>query len=390
MLRRALIVGVLGGLCGLAFYRVQERVVPNFDDTGRALPRGAFHVHSEASHDCDTTLEEIAAAAKSLGMSFVVVTDHDVQLADSITIDGVTILSSAELRTPFGHVIQLGASDILPHAQRGEMTIHQSIAALGGIPIIAHPSDPKRPWVGPIVGAGGLEIANLAASARRRGGVTFLGLLPAFTIWRIRPDLAMAQVYDRDDAALRRWDGETDPRFVGLCGTDAHGRISLRRNLPAWQVVLEEDLPEAPEDRGAAIIDIISRGRFHCSAGIVGKEPRLEFFARLTGGGVAPVGETVSLSDVEELVIEGPTAAPEEPLVLLMRNGEEVVRTRGEELVYTHPGPGTYRVEIRARLPNVLFGERVVPVLYSNRIRVRSADRWPMPPDPADSVPRLQ
>ena len=56
--------------------------------------------------------------------------------------------------------------------------------------------------------------------------------------------------------------------------------------------------------------------------------------------------------------------------VVLFRNGEEVTRSQGGRLRYADPTPGTYRVEVRLPVPGVLWGYRVLPVIYSNRIRV--------------------
>ena len=36
-------------------------------------------------------------------------------------------------------------------------------------------------------------------------------------------------------------------------------------------------------------------------------------------------------------------------MLVLLRGGEEVVRTRGPHLVYTHPTPGAYRIEVRVK-----------------------------------------
>src|SRR5690606_8468358 len=138
-------------------------------------------------------------------------------------INGVTIISAAELTTPFGHVINLGATDVLPEGERRGMDVLQRARAMSGQPIVAHPADPKRPWEGPPSGATGFATVNLASAARHRGGPAFLGVLPALAVWQWRPTLAHVQLYTRETAALRRWDGEHDPKVVGLCGVDAHG-----------------------------------------------------------------------------------------------------------------------------------------------------------------------
>ncbi len=387
MIRRLLIAIFGCVLVAVLYARAFERPVPRFRESERVRPRGSFHVHSESSHDCEVSLEQLARAAAATGLDFLVVTDHNAQLAGSVIIDGITIVSSAELSTPFGHLIQLGAVDILPKAEQERLTLHSAVVALGGVPIIAHPADPKRPWVGPIHGAGGIEIANLASSARRRGGPVFAGLLPALTVYRLRPALAMAQIYDRDVAALKRWDGESDPRFVGLCGNDAHGRIPLTLNLPAWTLVLEDALPDRPDRRGAAIVDAIGRGRFHCMAGLLGGQTAFDFYGRLAGGDLVLAGDTVPADRVTELVVAAPPIQQDVARLVLLRHGEEIVKTRGTDLVYTNPRPGTYRAEVRVQLPGVLFGEREVAVLYSNRIKIEAT--WPMQPRGSGAPPLL-
>ncbi|MFW6089980.1 MAG: hypothetical protein ACODAB_09515, partial [Gemmatimonadota bacterium] len=55
---------------------------------------------------------------------------------------------------------------------------------------------------------------------------------------------------------------------------------------------------------------------------------------------------------------------------VLLRDGAEVARSGATSLRHADPAPGTYRVEVRVRVPGVFFGGRDVPALYSNRIRV--------------------
>jgi hypothetical protein len=368
---------------------VEERPIPGWPPGAARLPRGVFHVHSSASHDSPLTLPEIATAAATLGLDFVVISDHNQALAGPIELEGVTVLSAAELSTPLGHLIQLDGEDVPATGDEGVSPVGR-VRAAGGWPVIAHPSDPKRPWEGSFVTAGGIEIANFASSARRRGGRVFLGLVPALTVLPFRPQLSLLQAYDRDTEALARWDGEWDPRTVGICGADAHGRIDLVHNLLVWQLVLEDELPPPPE-RAAAVARLLREGRFHCVAALLGV-PRFSFHGVRPDGSLVWPSDTVAVREVERLVVESATPRRVSPsgevrsvvrgpvaTVELLRNGEPIVRTRGEMLHYTHPGPGTYRVEIRVPLPGVLIGERHVTVIYSNRIRIT---REKGPPEP--------
>ncbi len=360
---------VLAAAGGWIATRVRGRQVPRFSDPDPVAPSGVFHVHSDMSRDCKRSVPEIVAAAHADGLSFVVLDDHNDQYAGPFTREGVTILSYAELSTGFGHVVQLGAREVLGKAHRDDSTLHAAIRGIEGYPVITHPFDPKRPWTGAFAGAAGLEIVNLASSSRRAGGAAFVGLVPTLAGALFNPDLALAQLYDRDTQALAVWDRNDDPRFVGLCGVDSHDWISAAPNLRAWNVVLEQPLPEPEGARAAFILEQLLSGRFFCSAGLLGKSGRLRFGVQDAGRWIAGPGDTTARAGTEALVASyspvGGTAAS----LVLFRNGQAIKRGQGE-LRLEAPDPGTYRVEVWVDLPNLLFGEHTVPVLYSQRLRV--------------------
>lgn len=429
MWRKLALVALLAAALVWLVVHVQKRrlikLLPATASAQGAEPtpvRGAYHIHSELSHDSELSVDVIAEAAAGLGLDFVILTDHNVQSAGASERHGVVVLSYAELSTSFGHLVQLGANDVLSKDQRGELDLNERVAALGGRAIVAHPDDRKRPWEGSLAGAGGVEIANASSSARRRGGPLFLGLLPAVVAMKWRPELALAQAYDRDGRALRRWDGESDPAFAGLCGVDAHGRIDLGSNLRLWQLVLPElsavELKAAPGAggrsavnesststsapmttteagertpamvRGGRILEEIRAGRFYCNAALLSDRPHFRFFAvsnkdpqkRLAIGG------SIREAEVDELVVEGPESNAAPATLVMLRNGEEVLRSQGNRLRYAEPSPGTYRVEVRLPIPNVVFGKRSVSAIYSGRIRVLAAGALPKAEDDSMAV----
>ena len=330
---------------------------------------GTFHVHSAMSHDGRSSLEELLAAARAARLDFLILTDHNEQYAGPIVRDGVTVLSHAELSTRFGHLIQLGASQVLPASRRRDREIHDHVKSLDGAPIIAHPNDPKRPWRGPLEGAAGIEIANTASSARRHGGWALLGLAPLLGAGLLNPALALAQVYDRDAASLALWDESPRPDLLGFCGVDAHGWIDLELNLLAWTLVLTSPLPEAESERPGFLLSELLRGRFYCAAGLFGRAPRLHMAALHAGKQVASTGETARAGEVDEIVAVAVTAIPGQKLVLF-KDGVGIRHVEGGALRLPSPTPGTYRVEVWIPVPEVVAGERVVPILYSQRLRI--------------------
>ncbi len=355
---------------GWSAHRVRGRSVPRLGTEDTAAARGSFHVHSDLSHDSELTVAEIVAAAKARELDFVILTDHNEQHAGPMVRDGVVILSAAELSTASGHLIQLGAAAVLDKEARQGADVQHGVRQLGGFPILAHPSDDKRPWAGPTGGAAGLEIANLAASTRRRGGAAFVGLVLPFAAQPLNPELALAQLYDRDTEALERFDAEHDPRFIGLCGADAHGWLDLEQNLRAWQVVLDAPMPLPEEERAAFVLKEITEGRFFCHAGLFGGPPRFRFeVQRAEAVAAGPGGEVIAGADLM-LVVSAPAAAQGAQSVVLFKDGEAVARTEHQELRYPTPAPGTYRAEVWLSVPGLLFGEEQVPAIYSGRLRV--------------------
>jgi hypothetical protein len=350
-------------------WMVQRRDLPRVSAAGYERAVGVFHVHSDQSHDSDLALADIVAAAERNALDFVVLTDHNQQYAGPLVREGVTLLSSAELSTPFGHLIQLGADRVLPEEARSGLDVHARVKERGGSPIIAHPGDVKRPWDGPLEGVAGLEIANLSASARRAGGPAFLGLLPVLAALPLNPRLAVAQLYDRDLRALARWDGELHPSVGGFCGADAHGWIDLTLNLAAWKVELAGPMPPTEDERVRFVEESLRGGRFACVAGLFGPMS-LHFSARRGDQEIGGPGATVAGEAVDALLATVTVPEGARVSLVLFRNGEAIHKHDGAELEYPTPAPGSYRVEVWLEVPGLLFGDYVAAIGYTNRIRL--------------------
>jgi hypothetical protein len=369
-----LVLGIVALTTGVLAWVVRQRELPVGARPAGAGALGVFHVHSEQSHDSNLSLTDIITAAERDDLDFVVLTDHNQQYAGPVTREGITVLSAAELSTPFGHLIQLGVDRVLPEAQRASLDLLGNIRLAGGVPIIAHPGDTKRPWEGPLEGAGGFEIANFAASTRRVGGPAFLGLVPTLLAMPLSPRLALAQLYDRDVRALQRWEGELDPSVIGLCGVDAHGWLDAALNLAAWKIALAAPLPAAPAERPSFIVDELRHGRFTCVAGLAAGDLSVSFAGYRGDTGVVTTGATVPLGQVDALRAELTGAAPDGLSLVLFRNGEAIYKHEAPALDYPTPVAGSYRVEVWREVPGLLFGASTVPVAYTNRLRLLSND----------------
>lgn len=373
----------LGGLLLAAVGRVALRDLPQLRpaEAPSSTPsaprlRGVFHVHSDTSHDGRTPAAEQLAAAGRLGLDFVVFTEHDLHPVHLSPPGEPIAVAGTELSTPYGHLIYLGVAEVAPEDDtRGRVGLLDSLNARGALTVLSHPASPRRPWIGRRAGIGGLEIASTSSDARMKAD-PFAGILPGLLALPLNPELALAQLYRRDATALRIWDRLEDPGVIGICGTDAHGWIDPELNFRTWQIVLDpwEGASERPAP--GAIVERLKSGRFVCVAGLLAEgAPGFSFTAETVEGDLVPQGGTVPASAAAALVVATPTLTgsgePAEGFeTVLLRDGVEVDRSPGPVLRHSDPAPGTYRVEVRVPVPEVFFGAREVPALYSNRIRV--------------------
>ena len=367
---RRVLLSVLLVLAAAAI-RVRTQELPRFQAAPDAGLRGVFHIHSDASHDGRVPYGELVEAGRRLGVAFLVFTEHNRRPARPQLDAGPIIVSGSELSTAFGHLIQLGLDTVPRKAMRDSTGLTDFLHEQGAIAIASHPESPKRPWSGSDAGLDGFEITSSSSDLRVRiqdGYHRLAGPLAAYLIHR---KLALAQLYRRDDAALQRWDAQVDRRVIGICGTDTHGWVAPHLQYSTWQVVLDafEYSPDSatPDD----IIGRLAEGRFVCLASLLdGGAPRFRFTAEGPDVTVHQ-GSVASADSVTTLEVTAPVLDGSATVIALYRDGSRVARAEAQSLSYDALKPGTYRVEVLARLPRLLWGHMEVPVLYSNRIRLR-------------------
>ena len=112
--------------------------------------RGDFHVHSEQSGDADATLPAIATLARSRGLDFVTITDHNTSAQLALlpvlqaTLPDLLLLRGAEITTYAGHANAVGTSRYVDHriglAGRTIQGVLDDVTAQGAIAIVNHPA----------------------------------------------------------------------------------------------------------------------------------------------------------------------------------------------------------------------------------------------------------
>jgi predicted metal-dependent phosphoesterase TrpH len=125
------------------------------------------HLHTAASGDAWTTLDQLAGRAGPEGLDVVCITDHNVTeaaVAASGRDLGIRIVVGEEIRTPDGDVIGLFLTERIPYVLPLAEVVSR-IRVQGGLVYVPHPFDQGRSSLGPVLpglcAAGGADIIEV-------------------------------------------------------------------------------------------------------------------------------------------------------------------------------------------------------------------------------------
>lgn len=116
-----------------------------------ALLKCDLHVHTNASRDGESSVEEVIKAAVAAGLDAVAITDHDTTdgalRALELKNPGVVIIPGVEVSTAQGHLLVLGTTKVLAPRKDVLATIAEA-KMLGAVTIVPHPFHRWRHGVG--------------------------------------------------------------------------------------------------------------------------------------------------------------------------------------------------------------------------------------------------
>jgi hypothetical protein len=134
--------------------------------------RGDCHVHSQRSHGAEMTPEQLASAAREIGLDFIAVTEHNTAdthaVWQQLATDDLLVILGQEIVTETGHWLALGieSGQVIDgsYALR-DNRIDQAVAQVhhtGGLCVVAHPHAPypSGTFAYPLNGFDAVEVWN--------------------------------------------------------------------------------------------------------------------------------------------------------------------------------------------------------------------------------------
>jgi hypothetical protein len=321
---------------------------------------GVIHCHSTHS-DGTGTVPEIAAAARTAGLDYLLLTDHDTlaaaDLGEEGWYDSVLLLAGFEVSPRRqNHYLAFGLERTIEHRDLSPQQIVDRVNELGGFGFVAHPFSKgserfKRagegmPWRDlDADGYTGIELWSFVTDSAER--VNSVRELLSFIA-------APGRSLDHPPARnLAEWDRLcARRRCVALGGVDAHqvgiriaGRVPLRlmaykrsfRYLRTHLLAARALTGELEADR-QTVFGALREGRAYIAVDSLAPARGFRFWAE--GDGVLEMGEQRVAGD---WTLHARTPAPAR--LRLLRDGVEVAAVSGEQIQHRVTEPGVYRIE---------------------------------------------
>lgn len=311
--------------------------------TERRWYKGDFHVHSEQSGDAQATFDEIDALARSRGLDFVNLSDHNTVAQHALvaayqqTHPDLLFLRGAEITTYSGHGNAVGIHAYVDHRLgyqgRTVAGIVDDVRAQGGIFIVNHPA----------LDLGGACIGCAWQHVDDTPWDEVSGIELITGNYEIGVNAFVPRVLDL-------WDQLEDQgyRIAGIGGSDDHtagmneGSTGSPLGSPTT-LVLADGLDEA------SIIDAIEHGR--TIVNLRGPDdPVVAFTARGPGGTTAEIGDDVA--GVAAATFDVHVIGGSGDFIDLVSDGEVVhhVAVTGDDVTQTlrdaTPGAHRFRVQL--------------------------------------------
>jgi len=324
---------------------------------------GNIHIHSNYS-DGNSTIPEIARAAKAAGLAFIVITDHNTLegLPEEGFIDDVLVLVGSEINNAAHHYLALGITAEIPPNDSDPQQVIDAVNRQNGLGFIAHPFEKGSPLVfnhqnfcwpkWDISGFTGMEVWNWCSQWRDGVRNIPLGLYYAY----LNP---YGPISGPCPQSLARFDQISGQRpLVAIAGSDAHAwpihRGLVRRTIFPYKflfrtinncLLLESPLSDKLAEAKQQIYGALRAGRsfiVNCRVG----NPAGVAFSASNGHQEFAIGQIVPFTKNASLQINCPHEFSGRLRYRIIHNGKPLEEIPRCNVTIRVTQPGTYRLEV--------------------------------------------
>lgn len=326
--------------------------------------KGVYHMHTVFS-DGNGTIDDITGAAHSLGLDFVILTDHGRPNRKSAKatayLNDVLLIGASEFSLQAGHLTAAGFKIpgyiFPPEPQEAINEVLQD----KGVCFIAHPYDDRIPWTDwSVRGFTGMEVLSCYSSARR---ISFLKLAIFPLQYMVSSNYTILSTLEYPRVEMEKWNQlnreDRGNHYYGIYGLDAHARLAangkFELNFPSYGAMFEilniyvkvdRELPANAQQASTVIISALRQGNFFCVIEAIAPANGFEAYFLDNSGRRVEMGGS---SEVVEgkLVILLPFNF--ETDIVVKRDGQvyqRIVRNREKKCEIGIKGLGFYGIEV--------------------------------------------
>lgn len=361
--------------------------------------KGVYHMHTVFS-DGKGTIDDITKSAHSLGLDFVILTDHGRPNRKSAKatayLNDVLLIGASEFSLRSGHLTAAGFKIpgyiFPPEPQEAINEIIQD----KGVCFISHPYDGRIPWTDwDVRGFTGIEILTCYRSA---GGIPFLKLFIFPLQYLLSSNYAVLSTLEYPQREMRKWDslnmGDKREHYYGIYALDAHGRLAsggkFQLNFPSYGAMFEilniyvkvgRELPASAQQAASIVISSLRQGNFFNVIEAIAPADGFEAYFEDNSGRRVEMGGSSE-------VVEGKLAIllpfKFETDIVVKRDGQvyrEIVGNREKRCEIGIKGPGFYGIEVFVthnkfkRLPWIMSNPFFIGI-DKNFFRARTGGRF--------------
>ncbi len=352
--------------------------------------RGVINVHSDLSIGSSSP-QEIAQAAKSAGLDFVILTDLNA-FEDSVHNDSysqsVLFLNGAKYSYLDSRLIFYSPAKDLVGKNLGETQIRFADMLTqdpGGnknsLLVLAHPFHLGFSWSGDLpTGLDGIELINLKALSVQAWQHSKASVAWSSLIYPFNPSFALARLFIEPSEELGLFDRLSQKQqLFAFAGAEASARAFPWSNylvkFPSYQssfeivtnhVLLTSELTGNLVGDRNKIFNALKRGQFYIAFDALGDSKG--FAATIEDKGkVHLMGSKIRFTKGLTMKVKVPAIQKNFYEVIVYKNGERYRTVNGPEVSFVITEPGTYRTQVRVAVSMPLpDANRWITWIYGN------------------------